>query len=127
MILALIKEYGLEDLVLYSSFSNESVALLQKLDPTLDLGVLDPYVEKSMAFADSIGIKSIHPFIKTVTPEQHLKGKGYTVRVWNIYKFEPFFQEEGEPERYDLDALEELGITDVFTNNADWYVPKRNS
>ena len=119
MILDKVAEYGLEKYIVYSSFNPESLKVLKAMEPSLDIGTLGVGVKECKEYARDLGITVIHPFIKKIGEEPI--DEGWTVRCWNIMKFEPFYPDMGETEVYDFPALEKQGVTDVFTNNADLY------
>ena len=122
LILDKVAEYGLEKYIVYSSFNPDSLKVLKEMDPSLDIGTLGVGVKECKEYARELGITVIHPFIKKIGEEPI--DEGWTVRCWNIMKFEPFYPDMGETEVYDLADLESQGITDIFTNNADLYCRK---
>ncbi len=119
MILDRVARYGLEDYIVYSSFNPGSLKVLKDMDPSLDIGTLGVGVRECKEYAKDLGITVIHPFIKKIGEEPI--DEGWTVRCWNIMKFEPFYPDMGETEVYDFDDLARQGVTDIFTNNADLY------
>lgn len=144
MILDLVAEYGLEPYIVYSSFNPDSIRLLKELNPDVRVGILSSSVSKCLEFARQVPVEAIHPFIKAediallreedfadilvsyrrrerVT--EPLNQEKLSVRAWNIRTYEPFFPDEREIEIQDIERLEEAGITDIFTNTPESYVP----
>ena len=120
-ILRLVAEFGLSDHIVYSSFLPEAVALIKELDPTVRTGILHDSPDQCVAWLEQTKADAIHPFVQEVVPGQHLERLGLPVRAWNIRNQEPFFGEEGTVVRQDTEKLRRMGVTDLFTNNADLY------
>lgn len=138
MILDLVAEYGLEPYIVYSSFNPDSVRLLKELKPDVKVGILSASVQNCLEFARQVRVEAIHPFLKAadmallkgeravdiLTPGEPGRDK-LRVRAWNVRTFEPFFPEDREIEIQDIEKLEQMGITDIFTNTPESYVPLR--
>lgn len=126
-ILELIAEYGLEPYIVYSSFNPDSIRLLKELNPDVRVGILSSSVASCLEFARQIPVEAIHPFIKAediaLLAEKPIWQENLLVRAWNVRTYEPFFPEEREIEIQDTERLEGLGITDIFTNTPESYVP----
>lgn len=134
LILELVAEYGLEPYIVYSSFNPDSIRLLQELKPDARVGILADSVSKCLAFARQVPVEAIHPYIKAedmalLTQEESadILGQGTRVRAWNVRTWEPFFPEEREIEIQDPGRLKEAGITDIFTNTPESYVPLKKA
>lgn len=127
MILAMTKEYGMQDHVIYSSFNPESCAMLKKMDPSLHVGVLAGKVSECLQIAEDIGADALHPYIHMLDLGDLRSRTALPVRAWNVKEFEPFYPDEGELEIQDTEALAKAGVTDIFTNAPEEYVPKRGT
>ncbi|MBR2668722.1 MAG: metallophosphoesterase [Solobacterium sp.] len=123
MILDLVAEYQLEPYVIYSSFNPDSLVRLKQLTPEIHAGVLAPEETKCLEIAEKIHADALHPFIKYLDVEDLRKKTTLPVRAWNVYQFEPFYPNEGELEIQNLEVLEKQGVTDIFTNAPEKYVP----
>lgn len=139
-ILELVAEYGLESYIIYSSFNPDSIRLLKELNPGVKVGILSSNVLDCLEFAQQFQVEAIHPFIKaedmallTEKTSRNILGSNsglgefyqrrLQVRAWNIRTYEPFFPEYREIEIQDIEKLEQMGITDIFTNTPESYVP----
>ncbi len=140
MILDLVAEYGLEPYIVYSSFNPDSIRLLKELKPDAKVGILSDSVQNCLEFARQVRVEAIHPFLKAediallangtagniLEPEEPGRDK-LRVRAWNVRTFEPFFPEDREIEIQDIEKLEQTGITDIFTNTPESYVPLKKA
>lgn len=142
-ILELVAEYGLESYIVYSSFNPDSIRLLKELKPDVKVGILSRNVSNCLEFAQQVQVEAIHPFLKAEDmallmeeTTQSVLGMGeeqesseaahqrrLQVRAWNVRTYEPFFPENREIEIQDIEKLERMGITDIFTNTPESYVP----
>ncbi|MBD5527028.1 MAG: hypothetical protein HDR02_01265 [Lachnospiraceae bacterium] len=130
-ILELVAEYGLEPYIVYSSFNPDSIRLLKELKPDAKVGILSRNVSNCLEFARQVPVEAIHPFIKAEdiallseeTTGNILESETLLVRAWNTRTDEPFFPEEREIKIQDLEKLEQMGITDIFTNTPESYIP----
>ncbi len=133
-ILELVAEYGVEPYIVYSSFNPDSVRLLKELNPHVKVGILAQNVEDCLKFAGEVQVEAIHPFLKaedigwlTQGESADVLGQGIRVRAWNVRSWEPFFPENREIEIQDTEKLERMGITDIFTNTPESYVPLKKT
>ncbi len=124
MILDLVREYGMEPYIIYSSFNPESVAMLKKMRPDLHVGALAEYASRCLEIAEAAGADALHPFIKRIDIPDLKTRTDKPVRAWNVTHFEPFYPDGGDIEVQDTAALEAAGITDIFTNAPELYVPR---
>lgn len=85
--IALIREYRLEERILFSSFNNASVLLCRKLAPEISGGFLctEP-VQNCGAYALSCGVSYIHPEYSRIS-EAEIDGcriRGIGVNAWTV-------------------------------------------
>lgn len=106
--LALVKKYGLEDRVIYSSFNHMSMVKVKELKPDAYCGALLEHVGLGNAgyYCKRFGFDAYHPGVKGLTEEEvkGCKAHGIQVNVWTVN---------------DMGALEQLyewGCDAVFTN-----------
>lgn len=110
-VLNLVKEYEVEEQIIYSSFNHYSIAKIKALDATAKTGLL--YMEglyKPWDYAKSINVEALHPFypnleIPDYVTECH-KNK-IMINAWTVNK------------RADMKHLIDLGIDGVITNYPD--------
>lgn len=121
-ILAMTQRWKLEDYVVYSSFNPESVCLLKEINPAARTGILASSAQVCIDFAERYPVDALHPYIKGLDADNLKDRTALPVRAWNIRKFEPFYPDKGEVEIQNLDELEKMGVTDIFTNVPEKYL-----
>lgn len=145
-IVELIEKRGLEDSIVYSSFSAKSLINLHLCNPTASIGMLDNkisdtlvkaygleacfsamdldmvetgIVEESMYSGEPLcGDIALHPYFNGIDYEK-VAFEGRTVRAWFTGHLYP---EKPTGSRLDIQALEERGITDIFINEPEMYL-----
>lgn len=123
-ILEIVKEYGLEDSIVYSSFNPDSIIHIKQLDPTVKTGILNASEAACLEFARSHDVDALHPARAHLDVED-IRGKtALPVRVWSN-PTETLYPVQGEITLQDFDELASLGVTDIFTNVPECYVGKR--
>lgn len=121
-ILEIVKEWELEDYIIYSSFNPESLCLLKEKNPSAKTGILASSALTCLAFSETNPVDALHPYIKNLDVEKLREKTRLPVRVWNIRKYEPFYPDRGEIEIQNLEELEKAGVTDIFTNVPERYL-----
>ena len=118
-IIDLIHARGLQEQVVYSSFSARSLQKVRELDPVTEIGILDTKVSDCLyKLQGGCGANVLHPYWRGIDlPKERLRD--YTVRAWLSGHLYP---EKPTGTRLDLSALEEQGITDVFLNEPEGYL-----
>ena len=118
-IIELIHDRGLQERVIYSSFSALSLERLKKLDDKAELGILDRKVSDCLyKLQGDCGAVALHPFWQSIDlPAERISG--YSVRAWFTGHLYP---EKPTGTRLDLSLLEKQGITDVFLNEPEAYL-----
>lgn len=118
-IVDLIHARGLQEQVVYSSFSARSMQKVRELDPVTEIGILDTKVSDCLyKLQGGCGANVLHPYWRGIDlPKERLQG--YTVRAWLSGHLYP---EKPTGTRLDLKVLEEQGITDVFLNEPEVYL-----
>lgn len=110
-VMALAKEYGMEDKIWYSSFNHPSMAYIKQLKQDAKVAFL--HRDSIIDIAEYVGkhnVDSVHPeFVNIKYPGylQECKKNGIEVHVWTI-------NEERE-----LALIAELGVEAVITNYPD--------
>ncbi len=135
----IVRERGMEDSIVWSSFSAKSLGKVRKLLPDAEIGILDRNASDCLyKLKGGCGANAIHPYWQgmDVTKESilevaatvfkfgHISGSAdaeweIPVRVWLSGHLYP---EKPTGGRLDLEALEKKGITDVFLNEPEVYL-----
>lgn len=117
-IVSLIRGRGLQDRIVYSSFSALSLERLRSIDPSAEIGILDRKVSDCLyKLKGGCGASALHPNWGYIDlPAEKLAG--YAVRAWAGGRLYP---EKPSGGQLDLEALERKGITDVFLNEPERY------
>lgn len=118
-IVELIRERGLQESVVYSSFYAASLEKLKRLAPDVELGILDSRVSDCLyKLRGGCGAAALHPFWRGMDLKaQELEG--YTVRVWMSGHLYP---EKPTGTKLDFGPLEAQGITDIILNEPEVYL-----
>lgn len=116
----MVKDYGLSDYIVYSSFLQESVKLVKELDADAKTGVLAYWVEECAERLRRTGADALHPAIGGLgfALPQDMAGK--PVRAWNLE--EPFFGKEAPFKENNLEKYKMFGATDIITNVPERYL-----
>ncbi len=114
-IVKMIREYGLEQSVVYSSFYAESIARIKALVSDAKTGILDTKVSDCLYKARSLGAYALHPFFIGMDIDP-VRRSDYPVRAWLSGHLYP---EKPTGNRLDLQVLEAQGVTDVFLNETE--------
>ena len=122
LILETVRKWELQDYIVYSSFNPESVRLLKEKDFSVRTGILATAVSTCLDFVEKYPVDALHPHIKRLDVENLKDKTKLPVRAWNIRKFEPFYPDKGEVEIQNLEELEKMGVTDIFTNVPERYL-----
>ncbi|MCR5762005.1 MAG: metallophosphoesterase [Treponema sp.] len=126
-ILSLVKDYGLEEKVLYSSFNGESISLIKKLNPSAKTGILAASAKVCLEFSRSNNVDALHPCLLNLDEDCLFFKSSLPVRTWGTP--ESFFPNKEEFEINDLKKLGDMGVTDIFTNVPEEYFkfPRRQT
>ena len=107
--LELVKELGMQDRVVYSSFNHYSIEEVRRLDPTAETAYLfSDVIFEVEKYAARRGVKGLHPALWHVKMADFLTDylqSGLAVRVWTV----------NCPE--DMRLLMERGVDAVITND----------
>lgn len=124
-IVDLVHDRGLQDSVVYSSFSAKSLMNLAKVDSEAKLGVLDAKVSDCLVKAKGLeymlgkpdGSIALHPYWKEIDlAKEELENR--TVRAWFSGHL---FPEKPTGTKMDMSKHADKGITDVFINEPEVY------
>lgn len=117
-ILNLVAERGVEDAIVYSSFSAKSMETIKRLNAKAETGILDSKVSDCLYKLKGTGADALHPYWKGMDLSKEALN-GITVRAWLSGHLYP---EKPTGTLLDLDRLEKSGITDVFLNEPERYI-----
>lgn len=118
-IIELVHRRGIQNSIVYSSFSALSIERIRNLDSDVEAGILDVKVSDCLyKLKGGCGANTLHPFWRgmDLTKEQVA---GYPVRAWFTGHLYP---EKSTGNLLDLRELERQGITDVFLNEPERYL-----
>lgn len=120
--LDLVRKYGMEKYVVYSSFLMDSIRLMKELAPEAETGMLATYLTDCICGADQAHADSLHPWVygmNTAVPERY-RGEGHAVRAWG--GMEPLYVENTmQVTEKHMDEAVLNGITDIITNVPEVY------
>ena len=118
-IVNLIHRRGIQDSVIYSSFSALSLERIRELDSKAETGILDTKVSDCLyKLMGGCGADALHPYWRGMDlPKERIKE--YPVRAWFTGHLYP---EKPTGTLLNLEMLEQQGITDVFLNEPEKYV-----
>lgn len=116
----IVRKYGMEQYIVWSSFLAESVDIIKKIDRDAKTAVLAMSIEECISMARDTAADALHPYIGGLVYALPQDMQGMPVRAWN--GDEPFFN-DGRPlkEAY-LEEYRYYGATDIFTNIPERYV-----
>jgi glycerophosphoryl diester phosphodiesterase len=106
-VVELIRELGMNDLVLISSFHHDYLRQVKALQPSLAIGALvDRNVDDPVALVKDLGAQAYHPSKKVINAEQvqALRQAGFDVYVWTV-------NEEDEMRKFI-----EMGVSGIITD-----------
>ncbi len=107
----LVREYDMEDRVIYSSFNHESLIRLKKYAPDAECGVLySTGIADPSSYAKELGMQAIHPSIacmKYPGLSERCREKEIRMHVWTV-------NSEAQ-----MEQMRQLGVDAVITNYPD--------
>jgi len=123
-VLALVRRYGLEDSIVYSSFLPESMGLIRELAPTAQTAILGTSMNWCLEQMEKQNADAIHPWIGGLDIEMEAVEAGVLcdvpVRAWNAE--EPFFGQDRPLKEKNLPKYASFGVTDIITNVPKMYL-----
>lgn len=109
-VIRMLREYGMENRVILSSFNNASILKCRKLAPEIVCGFLmEGCIGNAGAYAASMDVPCIHPEWRALSEEEIASAKqhGIQINTWIV-------NEEAEMRR-----LARLGVDGIITNFPD--------
>lgn len=118
-IIELVHRRGIQNSIVYSSFSALSIERIRNLDSDSEAGILDVKVSDCLyKLKGGCGANALHPFWRGMDLAKE-QVAGYPVRAWLTGHLYP---EKSTGNLLDLRELERQGITDVFLNEPERYL-----
>lgn len=118
-IIELIHRRGIQNSIVYSSFSALSIERIRNMDSDAEVGILDVKVSDCLyKLKGGCGANALHPFWRGMDLAKE-QVAGYPVRAWFTGHL---FPEKSTGNLLDLRKLEQQGITDVFLNEPERYL-----
>lgn len=117
-IIELVHRRGIQNSIVYSSFSALSIERIRNMDSDAEAGILDVKVSDCLyKLKGGCGANALHPFWRGMDLAKE-QVAGYPVRAWFTGHLYP---EKSTGNLLDLRELERQGITDVFLNEPERY------
>ncbi|MBO5112637.1 MAG: hypothetical protein J6C12_04745 [Lachnospiraceae bacterium] len=119
IIIELVHRRGIQNSIVYSSFSALSIERIRNMDSDAEAGILDVKVSDCLyKLKGGCGANALHPFWRGMDLAKE-QVAGYPVRSWFTGHL---FPEKSTGNLLDLRELERQGITDVFLNEPERYL-----
>lgn len=83
----MVKEYGLLDKTIISSFNHYSILRMKAIDPSVKCGMLEEsWLINAGAYVASTGVECFHPIFNNMTPENiaEVKSHGLEINTWTV-------------------------------------------
>lgn len=116
----IVRKYGMEQYIVWSSFLAESVDIIKKIDQDAKTAVLAMSIEECISMARDTAADALHPYIGGLVYALPQDMQGMPVRAWN--GDEPFFNDGRPLKEAHLEEYRYYGVTDIFTNIPERYV-----
>lgn len=116
----IVRKYGMEQYIVWSSFLAESVDIIKKIDRDAKTAVLAMSIEECISMARDTDADALHPYIGGLVYALPQDMQGMPVRAWN--GDEPFFNDGRPLKEAHLEEYRYYGATDIFTNIPEKYV-----
>lgn len=116
----IVRKYGMEQYIVWSSFLAESVDIIKKIDRDAKTAVQAMSIEECISMARDTAVDALHPYIGGLVYALPQDMQGMPVRAWN--GDEPFFNDGRPLKEAHLEEYRYYGATDIFTNIPERYV-----
>lgn len=116
----IVRKYGMEQYIVWSSFLAESVDIIKKIDRDAKTAVLAMSIEECISMARDTAADALHPYIGGLVYALPQDMQGMPVRASN--GDEPFFNDGRPLKEAHLEEYRYYGATDIFTNIPERYV-----
>ena len=120
MILALVADYELGDYIVYSSFNPDSILMIKEKNPSAQIGILNSSLEECFKFSKENTVDALHPYVKNLGDIKSIRAEcTLPIRAYGLES--KFYPNKDAYETHNLKDLEDMGVTDVFTNVPEFY------
>lgn len=116
----IVRKYGMEQYIVWSSFLAESVDIIKKIDQDAKTAVHAMSIEECISMARDTAADALHPYIGGLVYALPQDMQVMPVRAWN--GDEPFFNDGRPLKEAHLEEYRYYGATDIFTNIPERYV-----
>lgn len=116
----IVRKYGMEQYIVWSSFLAESVDIIKKIDQDAKTAVLAMSIEECISMARDTAADALCPYIGGLVYALPQDMQVMPVRAWN--GDEPFFNDGRPLKEAHLEEYRYYGATDIFTNIPERYV-----
>lgn len=124
MVMDMVKGYGIEDNIVYSSFNHKSVGLVMELNPDASTGTLDDDELNCIEGMKKYNAGGLHPGCAgmAVNPStvKWIIENDIPVRMWT--GIEPLYGQSRRMPDVDLRRYALMGTTDIITNAPERYL-----
>lgn len=120
MTVSLVKEFDMQDYIVYSSFWSESLKLIKQCNPDAETGMLAGYLSDCINGAREVNADALHPWIGAIDCAVPDEMRQFPVRAYNGE--EPFYQDGRVLRIKSLTEYAMFGVTDIFTNVPEQYL-----
>ncbi|KEZ86471.1 glycerophosphodiester phosphodiesterase [Clostridium sulfidigenes] len=112
-VIDLIKNYGIENHVLLSSFNHTSLEICKSIDKNIKLGVLiDRKIDNIIAYAKNLGAYSLNPNVYLVNEPLIKLAHNNNLKVFTYTVNKPFI----------ANHLDKIGCDGIFTDNIEKFI-----
>lgn len=120
MTILLVKEFGMQDYIVYSSFWVESLKLIKEYDSSAKTGMLAGNLSDCIKGAYEVKADALHPWIGGMDCVVPAEMRQFPIRAYN--GDEPFYQDGRTLRIRSLMDYAMFGVTDIFTNVPEKYI-----
>ena len=120
MTVSLVKEFDMQNYIVYSSFWPESLKLIKQCDQNAETGMLAGYLSDCINGAREVNADALHPWIggmDCILPDEMKK---FPIRAYNGK--EPFYRDGQVFRKINLNEYAMFDVTDIFTNAPENYI-----
>lgn len=125
-IIDLVKQYGLSEYILYSSFNHASLGVVRSIDEKAETATLAGAYQDCLDGFYKYDTNAIHPWNCAMPVNMDdvkmLKAMNISVRIYN--GSEPLYGQCSRLSEMDLREYCQLGASDIFTNAPERYLDK---
>ncbi len=120
-VLDMVKEFSVEEYVVYSSFLPESIELVKEIEPTAKTGVLAGSLSDCIKYARETKADALHPWLGGLDCDIPDDMKNMPVRCWGAN--EPFYKETKVLKKENFEKYNMVyGVSEMITNVPEEYI-----